>query len=143
MKSPVSIPPACGSLLLVAGMLLSWPVQALAQGQDKAPPGHAGHGGHASHAGTAAQVTPQVSKAAAAESAVAMTDAEVRRIDREAGKVSLRHGPIPNLDMPPMTMVFVVRDKAWLDGLKVGDKVRFRAVEEQGNYVVTTLQPAR
>jgi Cu/Ag efflux protein CusF len=72
-----------------------------------------------------------------------MTDAEIRRIDRDAGKVTLRHGAITILDMPPMTMVFVARDKTRLDGLKVGDKVRFRAVEEQGSYVLTVIERVR
>ena len=80
---------------------------------------------------------------ATAQAGAPMSDAEVRRIDRDAGKVTLRHGPIPNLDMPPMTMVFVAKDKAMLEGLKAGDKVRFRAVEQQGAYIVTTIEPVR
>jgi Cu/Ag efflux protein CusF len=42
-----------------------------------------------------------------------------------------------------MTMVFVAKDKAMLEGLKAGDKVRFRAVEQQGAYIVTTIEPVR
>ena len=71
-----------------------------------------------------------------------MTDGEVRKVDREAGKLTLKHGPIRNLDMPPMTMVFTVKDKALLDKLKAGDKVRFKAVDVAGKITVTDIQPA-
>lgn len=72
-----------------------------------------------------------------------MTDAEVRKVDQEQGKVTLKHGPIRNLDMPAMTMVFSVRDKALLAGVKPGDKVRFLAASENGQMIVTAIQPAR
>ena len=78
----------------------------------------------------------------AAAPAADLTEGEVRRVDRGAGKLTLRHGEIRNLDMPPMTMVFGVRDPAVLAALKPGDKVRFRVVEEGGSYVVTEIQPA-
>ena len=70
---------------------------------------------------------------------VAFTDGEVRKVDKQAGKVTLKHGAIANLDMPPMTMVFRVKDPAMLDTLKAGDKVRFRAQKVQGAYTVTEL----
>lgn len=70
------------------------------------------------------------------------TDGEVRRIDKAQAKVTLKHGEIKNLDMPPMTMVFRVKDPKWLDGLAVGDKVKFSAVQENGQYVVTGLVKA-
>lgn len=70
------------------------------------------------------------------------TDAEVRRVDKGAATLTLKHGEIRNLDMPPMTMVFGVKDKAVLELVKAGDKVRFKAVKEGSNYVVTELQPA-
>ena len=72
-----------------------------------------------------------------------MTDGEVRKIDLEAGKVTLKHGDIKNLDMPGMTMVFVVKDKAMLDKLKAGDKVKFKAINDAGKFTVTEIQPAR
>jgi Cu(I)/Ag(I) efflux system periplasmic protein CusF len=71
------------------------------------------------------------------------SEGEVRKIDRDAGKITLKHGEIKPLDMPPMTMVFEVRDKALLDGLKPGDKVRFRAVQEGGKVRLTEIRPAR
>jgi Cu(I)/Ag(I) efflux system periplasmic protein CusF len=83
--------------------------------------------------------------AAAAQSAPAATElpwthAEVRRIDTAAGKISLRHEEIKNLDMPPMTMVFQVRDPASLGTLAVGDQVRFTADKLLGAYTVLQIQ---
>lgn len=70
-----------------------------------------------------------------------LTDGEVRKIDKEAGKLTIKHGEIKHLEMPPMTMVFVVKDKSMLDTIKAGDKVRFMVIEEKGQMLVTDLQP--
>ena len=70
-------------------------------------------------------------------------EGEIRKVDKEAGKITLRHGEIKSLDMPPMTMVFVVKDPAQLAGLKAGDKVRFKAANEAGKYTVTDIQPVK
>lgn len=75
--------------------------------------------------------------------AAALSAGEVRKVDREAKKVTIKHGPIENLKMPPMTMVFRVKDKAMLDGLAPGAAVQFRAEEAEGGYVITTLQSAK
>lgn len=72
-----------------------------------------------------------------------LVEGEVRRIDKAAGKVTLRHGAIKSLDMPAMTMVFQVKDRALLDQVREGDKVRFRAVNEDGSFVVTELAPVK
>ncbi len=77
--------------------------------------------------------------AAFAQAALQPTDAEVRKIDRDSGRITLKHGEIKNLDMPPMTMVFQAQDKAALDKFKVGDKVRFTADKVNGTYTVLTL----
>jgi Cu(I)/Ag(I) efflux system periplasmic protein CusF len=69
-------------------------------------------------------------------------DGEVRRIDKAQAKITLKHGEIKTLDMPPMTMVFRVKNPKWLDGLAVGDKVKFVAAQENGQYVVTQLAKA-
>ena len=71
-----------------------------------------------------------------------MTNAEVRKIDKEAKKITLKHEDIKSLDMPAMTMVFVVMDKTMIDKLKTGDKVRFKAVNEGGKYTVTEIVAA-
>ena len=76
-----------------------------------------------------------------ATAALPWVTAEVRRIDKSAGKVSLKHGEIPNLDMPPMSMVFQVKEPALLDALQIGQKVRFQAVQEKGAYWVVKIQP--
>jgi Cu/Ag efflux protein CusF len=70
----------------------------------------------------------------------AMTEGEVRRIDKDASKLTLRHGRIENLGMPPMTMVFQVKDPALLDKVKVGDKVKFQAEKISGGYVVIHVE---
>ena len=71
-----------------------------------------------------------------------MTDGEVRKIDLDASRITLKHGEIKSLDMPAMTMVFVVKDKAVLGQFKAGDKVRFKAVNEGGKLTVTDLVAA-
>ena len=73
-------------------------------------------------------------------SAQAPTNGEVRRIDMAAGKITLRHEPMPHLDMDSMTMVFRVRDPALLAGVKAGDRVSFIAERVEGALTVTHLQ---
>ena len=75
--------------------------------------------------------------------AAAMSDGEVRKIDKETGKITIKHGPIKHLDMPPMSMVFTAKDKALLDKVKVGDKIRFHVVDEGGKLIVTDIQLAK
>jgi Cu/Ag efflux protein CusF len=79
----------------------------------------------------------------AASDATEAADGEVRRIDKDARKLTLRHGEIRNLDMPRMTMVFQVRDAALLDKVKVGDKVKFRAEKVGPDFVVTAIEAVK
>lgn len=79
----------------------------------------------------------------AAKPGAEMTDGEVRRIDMDNGKLTLRHAEIKSLDMPGMTMVFVAKDKAMLTTLKVGDKVRFKVINDAGKFTVTEIEPVR
>jgi len=65
---------------------------------------------------------------------------EVRKVDRENQKITIKHGEIKSLDMPPMTMVFTVKDPALLEAAKPGDKVRFGVSREDGKFVVTTIE---
>ena len=90
------------------------------------------HGAHGDHGKPSAQ-------AANGE----MADGEVRKVDKEGGKLTLKHGDIKSLDMPPMTMVFVVKDKAKLDKLKAGDKIKFNAISDAGKLIVTEIQMAQ
>lgn len=76
----------------------------------------------------------------AAGAALPWSEAVIRRIDTATGKVSLRHGEIKNLDMPPMSMVFQVPDTSQLSGLKVGDAVRFTADQINGAYTVIRIE---
>ena len=69
-----------------------------------------------------------------------MVEGEVRKVDKETGRLTLRHGPIPNLDMPDMTMVFRVKDRTMLDRVKAGDKVQFSADKVNGVYTVTNVE---
>ncbi len=69
-----------------------------------------------------------------------MTSGEIRKIDKEAKKITIRHGEIKKLEMPPMTMVFQVKDEALLDKVKNGDKVNFVAEKITGAFVVTEIQ---
>lgn len=113
MKNPIQA--------LVAAVSLAWtaPFAAQAAGDHAAPLAQAG--------------------AAAAD----MADGEIRKVDKENGKLTIKHGEIKNLDMPGMTMVFVVKDKSQLDKLKAGDKVRFRAVKDGSTIAVTEIEPAK
>jgi Cu/Ag efflux protein CusF len=80
--------------------------------------------------------------ALAAQAQPSMSDGEVRKIDAQAGKLTLRHGGIRHLDMPPMTMVFRVRDPAWLKQVQPGDKVGFTAEMVGGQATVTSISTA-
>jgi Cu(I)/Ag(I) efflux system protein CusF len=73
----------------------------------------------------------------------AMADGEVRKVDKEARKLTIRHGPLPALDMPPMTMVFGVQDAAMLEQVQVGEKVRFVAEKIEGRFVVTRIEAGK
>ncbi len=80
---------------------------------------------------------------AASAAAAATSDGEVRKVDKEQGKVTLKHGPIANLDMPGMTMVFKVADPKMLDNLKPGDRVKFAASKMEGAITVTAIEMAK
>ena len=111
------------STLLVAA-LLSGPALAQQKADD-----HSAH-----HAAT---------PATAAANSADMADGEVRKIDNDTGKLTLKHGEIRNLDMPGMTMVFQVKEAALLDKVKVGDKVKFRAEKSGGGFMVTAIEAAK
>lgn len=121
------------SSFLAAAVLA--PLGALAQSPDQPGKAPAAHAGHAAHA--AAQTDQAFSQAAA------LTDGEVRKIDKDASKLTIRHGEIKHLSMPPMTMVFLVKDNTLLDTVKVGDKIRFMVTHQNGRMVVTDIQPAK
>ncbi|MCY4755041.1 copper-binding protein [Pelomonas aquatica] len=80
---------------------------------------------------------------ATATAAAPQSEGEVRKIDRAQGKLTLRHGPLDNLGMPAMTMVFKVADPKLLDGLKEGDKVRFTVERLNGAFTVTAIEASQ
>jgi Cu/Ag efflux protein CusF len=73
-----------------------------------------------------------------------MSDGEIRKVDKDAQKITIRHGPLPNLDMPqPMTMVYRVKDPAMLGKVKAGDKVRFQAEKVNGAFTIVKIESAK
>lgn len=96
--------------------------------------GHHGHGAHGARHAPAA--------VAADGAAATFSEGTVRRVDAAAGKVTIAHGPLDNLGMPPMTMVFEVSGKASLDGIAAGDRIRFIAEQAGDAFIVTALEPA-
>lgn len=72
-----------------------------------------------------------------------MNDGEIRRVDKDAKKITIRHGPLEKLEMPAMTMVFQVSDPAMLEQVKPGDKVRFQAEKIDGAFTVTKIEPVQ
>ncbi len=78
---------------------------------------------------------------AQAQNAATLTDGEIRKVDKDAQKLTIRHGPILNLEMPAMTMVFQVKDPAMLDKVNAGDKIKFFVEKTGGAYIVTRIEP--
>lgn len=110
------------SLLIAATLLATAP--AFAQSE---------HGIH--HAAAGEKSSPNTSGP--------LAEGEVKKVDKGAGRVTIKHGPLTTLDMPPMTMVFRVKDPAMLDQLKAGDNIRFKAEKIGGNYTVTEYQSVK
>lgn len=79
----------------------------------------------------------------AATQSASMSDGEIKKVDKSAGKITIKHGPIENLGMPNMTMVFRAKDPAMLEQVKAGDKVKFAAAKVSGVYTVTQIEPAK
>ena len=91
------------------------------------------HADDAHHKGTANSAQPSSQ----------LSEGEVRKVDKDTKKITLRHGPLQNLDMPAMTMVFQVKDPAMLEQVKTGDKVKFSAEKTGGSFTVTHIEPAQ
>lgn len=118
------------TLLLALG---SMPLMATAGGD---------HGAHAgSDHGASSTSSAAMSTSAAAETS--SVDGEVKKVDKEQGKITIKHGELTNLGMPPMTMVFQVKDKSMLDQVKAGDQIAFVADKIDGKFTVTQLEPKK
>ncbi len=105
---------------LIATLGLAAPAIALAQ------PDHAAHHGGAS---------------APAAADAKLADGTVKKIDKSAGKLTIAHGPLASLNMPPMTMVFRAAEPGLLEQVKVGDKIRFAVERVGGALTVTAVEP--
>lgn len=79
----------------------------------------------------------------AADAANTLSEGTVKKIDAPTQRVMLAHGPIANLNMPPMTMMFKVKDAAMLKQIKDGDKVRFRVEDVGGDYTIVRIEAAK
>ena len=97
---------------------------------------------HGGHAGDDPQADPAAGTKSA-DSGQPMTEGLVKKVDKETGKVTIRHGPIENLGMPKMTMVFRVKDPAMLDRMKEGDEIRFVAEKVNGAFTVMLFEPVK
>jgi Cu(I)/Ag(I) efflux system protein CusF len=95
------------------------------------------------HSGAGAMTMGDTKKEMPMAASADMAEGEIRKVDLDNKKITIKHGEIKNLDMPGMTMVFQVRDPVMLDKVKVGDKVRFKAEKSGGAIVVTDIQPAK
>lgn len=91
---------------------------------------------HAAPGGTAGTSASTQSGGVAGQTA----DGEVRKVDKDAGKITIRHGELEHLNMPAMTMVFRAKDPAMLDRVKAGDKVSFLSEKEEGQFTVTQIE---
>lgn len=116
---------------------------------------------HKHGSSTTKAVTPEMKKAAPAagdaamkpmagkgekkmaDSGAAMAQGKIKRVNKSAKKLTIKHGEIKNLDMPPMTMVFKVADDAMLDSVKKGDDVMFHVEDRGGAMVITEIKPAK
>jgi Cu/Ag efflux protein CusF len=101
-------------------------------------------GRHAVYQYYAASGSNQMSPSAgAADGKTAMSEGEVRKVDKGAGKITIKHGPLLNLDMPGMTMVFRVSKAALLDQVKSGDKIKFVADKTDGTLIILHIEPVK
>lgn len=103
---------------------------------------HAGHGAHSTPANAPASTSANT-PANAAQSQSMLADGEVKKVDKAAGKVTVSHGPLKNLGMPAMTMVFRVKEASWLDALQAGMKIRFQAETIDGALTIVRYEAAR
>jgi len=86
-----------------------------------------------------ASVAQTTSQTDAAKTEATYTEGEVKRVDMSLGKITIKHGFIQNLEMPPMTMVFTVKEKSMLKEVSPGDQIRFMVISDHGKMVITEL----
>lgn len=108
----------------LAGLISLLPLAALAANE------------HDAHAGNMANQSRAPAEAP-------MSEGVVKKIDKAAGKVTIAHGPLLNLNMPAMTMAFRVKDATWIDQMAVGGKIRFVAEDMGGTLTVVRFEAAK
>ena len=91
----------------------------------------------------AAQMTAMAPMAPVSAGQTSMSEGEIRNVDKDAGKLTIKHGELKNLGMPGMTMVFRVKNPGLLAQVKVGDKIHFVAEKVSGALTVTSLEVAK
>lgn len=108
-------------------------------------PGHydAGMKGLVTVSGNSSLVKTQAKTEEVKQAASNLTQGEIRKVDMDNKKITIKHGEIKNLDMPGMTMVFQVKDATLLDKVKAGDKVRFKAEKAGGAVMVTDIEQVK
>jgi Cu/Ag efflux protein CusF len=114
------------NVILTAAVAFSAVAFSPAYAQDNQHAQHAQHAQHGEHAATSTE----------------LTDGEIKKVDKEGGKLTIKHGELKNLNMAAMTMAFRVQDPAMLDKVKAGDKIRFAADKVNGNTTVTHIELA-
>lgn len=123
---------AFSTLALAAAITLSSAPLALAQQTD--------HNAHHAPSSTTANNAADAAGHKGGGVAGQMVDGEIKKVNKEAGKITIRHGELKDLGMPAMTMVFQVKDPAMLDQVKAGDKVKFVAQKIEGAMTVVQLE---
>ena len=131
MKSASAVPATTAHRFAFSGSVLLLLI-AFLSGTSALAQSHSGHGSHSTQTPTASQ-----------SSAATLSDGEVKKIDKGTGKVTISHGPIKNLGMPPMTMVFRVKDAGWIDAMQAGMKIRFEAETVEGALTIVRYEPVR
>ncbi len=136
--TPLTTLTSLAAVLAISGALLWIPATHAATAADE----HAGHHAAADNAGADKGDADKRATDKATAGAV-WVNGEVRRIDVEGGKLTLKHDAIPQFEMAAMTMVFRVAEPGLLAGLAVGDQVRFRIEKINQRFTVMELQKQR
>ena len=84
--------------------------------------------------------SPEQAQSPDAAQATVRGSGVVQDVDLQAGTVTLRHGPLPALNMMAMTMSYAVKDRSQIGDLKVDQRVEFQVLQNGGEYVITDIR---
>lgn len=124
------LPSLFGTLIVSASLALAAANASAQMQMDMPMPMH----DHDQHSGMAAS---------SQQDANALSEGEIKKVDKDTGKLTIKHGPLNNLGMPGMTMAFKVQDPAMLDQVKAGDQVHFRVERVNDTFTVTRLEASK